>query len=105
MITNLNKDTFKQTITQNKYSVVKFGSNWCGPCKMLSNTLKQFDIENNIPIYEVDVDSNVELCNEYDITNIPVLMVFDSNCNIMCRYNRVLTQGELEFEIFKKYTK
>ena len=48
----------------------KFYADWCGPCRVLTNTLNKAQIE-----YEsINVDNNEELVNKYDIKTIPVFM-------------------------------
>ena len=48
----------------------KFYADWCGPCRVLTNTLNKAQIE-----YEpINVDNNEELVRKYDIRTIPVFM-------------------------------
>ena len=48
----------------------KFYADWCGPCRVLTNTLNKAQIE-----YEpINVDNNEELVIKYDIRTIPVFM-------------------------------
>ena len=48
----------------------KFYADWCGPCRVLTTILNKAQIE-----YEpINVDSNEELVNKYDIKTIPVFM-------------------------------
>lgn len=48
----------------------KFYADWCGPCRVLTNTLNKAQIE-----YEpINVDENEELVKKYNIRTIPVFM-------------------------------
>ena len=48
----------------------KFYADWCGPCRVLTNTLNKAQIE-----YEpINVDDNEELVRKYDIKIIPVFI-------------------------------
>ena len=48
----------------------KFYADWCGPCRVLTNTLNKAQIE-----YEpINVDNNEELVKKYNIRTIPVFM-------------------------------
>lgn len=48
----------------------KFYADWCGPCRVLTNTLNKAQIE-----YEpINVDNNEELVRKYDIRTIPVFI-------------------------------
>ena len=49
---------------------LKFYADWCGPCRVLTNTLDKAQIE-----YEpINVDNNEELVKNYNIKTIPVFM-------------------------------
>jgi thioredoxin 1 len=57
--------------------VIKFGADWCGPCKMMApamNKLKEkYNIEGSeIQITDIDVDMNPEMASLHKIKNIPV---------------------------------
>lgn len=57
--------------------VIKFGAEWCGPCKMMSpamNILKtKYNIEGSaVQITDIDVDLNPEMASLHKIRNIPV---------------------------------
>ena len=48
----------------------KFYADWCGPCRVLTNTLNKAQIE-----YEpINVDNNEELVEKYNIKTIPVFI-------------------------------
>ena len=49
----------------------KFYADWCGPCRVLTTMLNKARIEYD----PINVDSNEELVNKYDIRTIPVFMV------------------------------
>lgn len=59
--------------------VLKFYADWCGPCHMLSKTLKNIE-DNVVPIQEVDIDDNLELAAKYNIRSVPTMvMLQDGN--------------------------
>lgn len=70
-----NKGEFIIMITK----IRKFGAQWCGPCKKLTETLKSIDI----PVLEIDVDENPELTEQYNIQSVPTLHFLDDNDNIV----------------------
>ena len=49
--------------------VLKFSASWCGPCRVLSQTLE--GVEN---ITNVDIDNNMEQARKYNIRNVPTLV-------------------------------
>lgn len=53
----------------------KFYADWCGPCRVLINTLNKAQIK-----YEpINVDENEELVRKYNIRTIPVFMAVNDN--------------------------
>ena len=49
--------------------VLKFSASWCGPCKVLSETLK--DVEG---ITNIDLDKDMETARKYNIRSVPALV-------------------------------
>jgi thioredoxin 1 len=70
----------KNTIDANELneglSVVKFGANWCGPCRMyapiMENVSKTF---NDVKFFSIDVDTNGELASAYGVSSIPMTAI------------------------------
>jgi len=57
--------------------IIKFGADWCGPCKMMGPTMKKlkekYNVEgSDIQITDIDVDMNPEMASLHKIKNIPV---------------------------------
>ncbi len=74
----LNNSNFKQFIENNKGTVlVDFYADWCGPCKMVAPILEKIHNENeDITIVKVNVDESNEIAREYNVVNIPTMVVF-----------------------------
>ena len=49
--------------------VLKFSASWCGPCKVLAQTLK--DVEG---ITNIDIDKDMERARKYGIRSVPTLV-------------------------------
>lgn len=61
-------------------TIVKFHAEWCQPCKVVSNTLKNvLEAKPEIKLIEIDVDKEPELTQEYNIKNIPTLLIYRDN--------------------------
>ena len=61
--------------------VVKFGAEWCGPCKSLEARLKNLDSEKigNTLFAEVDISENDEcetIAEKYGVSSIPCMIYF-----------------------------
>ncbi len=59
--------------------VADFWAEWCGPCKMIAPVLKELarDYKDKIKIAKIDVDSEVELAQQFNIVSIPTILVFN----------------------------
>jgi thioredoxin 1 len=69
--------------------IVKIGAKWCGPCRVLSETLHNLDPDKigNTLISDVDIDEedNEEIAIEYNIRNIPVTL-YVKNGEVLDKY-------------------
>ena len=58
--------------------LVKIGAPWCGPCRMLSDTLHNLDPnkigDTLIADVNIDEEDNEDIAAEYNIRNIPVTL-------------------------------
>jgi thioredoxin 1 len=75
--------------------VLKFSATWCGPCRVLSQTLK--DVEG---ITNIDVDKDQETARKYGIRSVPLLVFLKDGVEIhrqsgaisLNMYNDILTE-------------
>ena len=87
-VKNLNTKEFKVQIWDfeknkdwkylgDKPAIIDMYATWCPPCKKLSPILEEIQKEygDKLQIYKVDVDKNPEVADEYNITNIPTIVV------------------------------
>lgn len=56
-------------------AVVKFGSDWCQPCKVMDKTLERLEPNYpNVKFLHIDVEESPELTEMFHISNIPVTL-------------------------------
>lgn len=51
-----------------------FSAPWCGPCRQLGPIMDQLQAE-GMSVQKIDVDSNPELCQEFNVRNIPTVVL------------------------------
>ena len=73
--------------------ILKFSAFWCGPCKMLQRELEGFDL---VPVQEIDVDENENMCIEYNIRNIPTLIFVNESGKEISRHVGHISKKGLE---------
>lgn len=56
--------------------IEKYGSSYCGPCKVLDKTLQQIT---EVDVIKYDVDEYEDLAMEKNIRNVPVLIFYDGD--------------------------
>ena len=75
--------------------LVDFFATWCGPCKMLSLVMEKFDSKGVIPIVKVDIDEDSMLANEYQISSVPTLIIFENGKEVK-RRSGFMSEEELQ---------
>lgn len=105
-INNLNDlKSFYEESTESLH-IVKIGAPWCGPCRMMSDTLRNLDNNklNGALIAEVNIeeDESDSIVSEYDVRNIPVTL-FIKNGNLLNKTAGVLNANAIyeKIEEFK----
>ena len=76
---------------ENKIEVLKFSATWCGPCRVLAQTLK--DVEG---ITNIDIDKDQETPRKYGIRSVPT-MVFLKDGKEVHRQS-----GNMPLEMYQK---
>ncbi|MBQ8913645.1 MAG: thioredoxin [Lachnospiraceae bacterium] len=75
MVKVINQDEFDE-VRNSDLAVVDFSAVWCGPCKMVAPVLEEVSEElTDVEFFNIDVDKNMDIAQEYKITNIPAILV------------------------------
>lgn len=83
-IIEVSKDNFEKEVKESSKKVlVDFNADWCGPCKMLKPVIEEIAESNkNIKVVSINIDNEDELAEEYDVSSIPCLVLFDKGKEI-----------------------
>jgi thioredoxin 1 len=75
----LDRQSYVELIEEgNGTSLVKFGAEWCGPCRSYTPILEEVEksVGEDINIYEVDVDQEPDLAQKLNIRGVPATFIF-----------------------------
>jgi len=66
-----------RVIERDDLVLVKFGAEWCPPCRAISPELDKLeDHTTGLDVIQIDVDKKSHLAQHYGVRNIPHLMLF-----------------------------
>ena len=70
--------SFEEFTAAHTIILFDFYADWCEPCKMLDEILKELEkeISNNIIICKIDIDQNQDLQKHFAIMSVPTLMIY-----------------------------
>jgi len=59
-------------------ALIDFFAQWCGPCRMLAPVLEEVsdEMKDKATFGKVDIDKEVKLATQYQVTSIPTLILF-----------------------------
>lgn len=78
-IEEITDNNFNQNVVEQKgLIVVDFWAQWCGPCRKLTPLLEQIQTEfkDEIKIFKIDADKNINSSKEYGISSLPTILIF-----------------------------
>lgn len=73
-------ENFKSEVLESKVPViVDFWAQWCRPCLMLAPVLEEIekDLAGKVKLAKVNVDEEGYLANQYRISSIPTVIMFE----------------------------
>jgi thioredoxin 1 len=79
LVKEITDDTFQAEVIKSDVPVlVDFWAPWCGPCRAMAPVLNRLaeEYEGKVKIVKIDIDSESEIAEGYQIQSIPTFMLF-----------------------------
>ncbi len=78
MLKEINDNKFEKEVIEGKgITLVDFYAKWCGPCMILSKTLKEIEeAEVDCNIFEINIDENPKIVSDLSIDTIPAICIY-----------------------------
>ncbi|MGY9060436.1 MAG: thioredoxin [Candidatus Puniceispirillales bacterium] len=80
-----NDQDFKSDVLESdKFVLVDFWAEWCGPCKAIAPSLEEIseEMKDKLKVVKVNVDENPTVSQNYSIRSIPALMIFKNGVKV-----------------------
>lgn len=80
----MSEEAFDEIINTGKVCVCDFSATWCGPCRMMAPVLEDVSdkYKGKYYFYQIDIDSEEELANKYQISVVPTIIVFNGGVEV-----------------------
>ena len=75
--------------------VLKFYADWCGPCKAMSQIIKNAEDKITIPIEDINIDENLFMAQDFKVRSVPTMVLVDDNQNEIKRQVGALNEQQL----------
>lgn len=81
---HINAEEFAPLIASGDKVLVDFFATWCGPCKFIAPMLEDLadELEPGQQIVKLDIDQNPQVANQYMVTAVPTMIMFQDGKEI-----------------------
>jgi thioredoxin 1 len=103
-VVHVDETHFVEFIKTNKFAVVDFWAEWCGPCQRIGPIMDELaqEFAGKVAFAKVNTDDNRKLSMQYNISAIPAMMIF-SNGQLVDRIIGAYPKDAIRQKIVQKF--
>jgi thioredoxin 1 len=77
-VEHVDETHFQEFIKTNKFAVIDFWAEWCGPCQRIGPAMEDLSKEfaGRVAFAKINTDDNRNLAMQFNISAIPAIMLF-----------------------------
>ncbi len=99
-ITDVNEENFREELERafekKDMVILKFGSEYCNSCHALEFELESVEEAlKNVSIFLVDTDESPELASQYDVFELPTMVIYNDSQNIIYHKEGVMLAQDI----------
>ena len=103
-VLNIEEIHFQEFISTNKFAVIDFWAEWCGPCRRIAPIMDELSREfaGKVAFGKCNTDDNRRIAMQFNISAIPAIMLF-SNGQLVERIIGAYPKDAIREKIVKKF--
>jgi thioredoxin 1 len=96
----ISTENYNTLVKDNKWVLVDFYADWCGPCKKMAPILYKIDQENSqLNLLKIDADKNTGMTEQLEISEIPTMILYKNGKQVW-RHTGLVSEDEIRSKIF-----
>jgi thioredoxin 1 len=103
-VEHVDETHFQEFVKTNKFAVIDFWAEWCGPCQRIGPVMEDLSKEfaGKVAFAKVNTDDNRNLAMQFNISAIPAIMLF-ANGQLVERIIGAYPKDSIREKVVKRF--